>query len=113
MWRDDAHLLDMVIAARKVLRYASGIGAERFRQDEILQDAIVRNLQILGEAARKISDDFRQAHTEIPWSQIIGMRNRLVHEYFRIDVERVWETVADDLPPLLLALEPLVPPEDV
>ena len=112
MWRDDAYLLDIVIAARKVLRYVEGVTLEGFRNGEVLQDAVVRNLQILGEAARKISEELRQQHPEIPWSQIIGMRNRLVHEYFRVDVERVWETVTEDLPALLAAIEPLVPPEE-
>jgi len=84
MWRDDAFLLDMLLAARRVLKYAQGLDFQRFENDEILQDAIVRRIQIIGEAARKISQEFKEAHPEIPWFEVIGMRHRLIHEYFRI-----------------------------
>ncbi|HKV10895.1 MAG TPA: DUF86 domain-containing protein [Thermoanaerobaculia bacterium] len=112
MWRDDAYFLDILIAARKVLQYTEGISWEGFKEDILLQDAVMRNLQIVGEAARKVSDESRAAHSGIPWAEIIGMRNRLVHEYFRIDVEKVWETARDDIPTLVRLIEPLVPPED-
>jgi uncharacterized protein with HEPN domain len=111
MWRDDAYLLDILIAARKVLRYAEGFSWESFREDGRTQDAVMRNLQIIGEAVRKISDEFRNEHPEIPWGEILGMRNRLVHEYGRIQVEKVWETVVDDVPALIRQIEPLVPPD--
>ncbi|HSN88285.1 MAG TPA: HepT-like ribonuclease domain-containing protein [Thermoanaerobaculia bacterium] len=77
-----------------------------------MQDGVMRNLQIIGEAARKVSDESRATHSGIPWTEIIGMRNRLVHEYFRIDVEKIWETARDDIPALVRLIEPLVPPED-
>jgi uncharacterized protein with HEPN domain len=79
MWRDDAYFLDILIAARKVLRYTAGVSWEDFTGDNVLQDAVMRNLQIIGEAARKVSDESRAAHPGIPWTDIIGMRNRLVH----------------------------------
>lgn len=112
MWRDDAYFLDILIAARKVLRYTEGVSWEDFTGDNVLQDAVMRNLQIIGEAARKVSDESRAAHSGIPWTDIIGMRNRLVHEYFRVDVEKVWETARDDIPVLIRLIEPLVPSED-
>ena len=112
MWRDDAYLLDILIAARKVLRYAEGFSWESFRQDDRTQDAVMRNIQIIGEAARKLSQEFRGDHSDIPWNEILGMRNRLVHEYGRILVEKVWETVVDDIPALVRQIEPLVPPEE-
>jgi uncharacterized protein with HEPN domain len=80
MWRDDAYLLDILIAARRVLRYVGDLSWESFKEDEMAQDAVIRNLQIIGEAARKISDEFRSGHPEVPWGGIVGMRNRLVHE---------------------------------
>ncbi|HSK75603.1 MAG TPA: DUF86 domain-containing protein [Thermoanaerobaculia bacterium] len=112
MWRDDAYFLDILIAARKVLRYTEGISWKDFVGDSLLQDGVMRNLQIIGEAARKVSDESRVTHSHIPWTEIIGMRNRLVHEYFRIDVEKIWETARDDIPTLVCLIEPLVPPED-
>lgn len=111
MWRDDAYLLDMLLAARKVMKYAQGVDFERFDQDEILQDAIMRRIQIIGEAARKVSEEFKEEHPEIPWYEISGMRNKLIHEYFRVIPEKVWEAVERDVPVLIDLLEPLVPPE--
>jgi uncharacterized protein with HEPN domain len=112
MWRDDAYLLDVLIAARKVLRYVEDISWDLFKNDDRTQDAVARNLQIIGEAARKISEEFQREHPEIPWEEIRGMRNRLVHEYSRINLEKIWETVRDDIPVLIHRIEPLVPPED-
>lgn len=111
MWRDEALLLDMLLAARRIRKYTQGVNAERFYHHEIMQDAVMRQIQIIGEAARKVSLEFQVAHPEIPWSKIIGMRNRLVHEYFRIIPEKVWQVVESDIPKLSDVLEPLVPPE--
>jgi uncharacterized protein with HEPN domain len=69
-------------------------------------------LEIVGEAARLVSQETRDIHPEIPWNQMIGMRNRLIHEYFRVDLVTVWETVQSDLPCLIELIEPLVPAED-
>jgi len=69
-------------------------------------------IQIVGEAARKVSPEFKQAHPEIPWQGIIGMRNRLVHDYFRIESSRVWEVIEKDLPALIPLIEPLIPPDE-
>jgi uncharacterized protein with HEPN domain len=70
-------------------------------------------LQIIGEAARRISPEFKESHPAIPWAAIVGMRHRLVHEYFRIRVQKVWEAVRDDLPKLIPQLETLVPSGDL
>jgi uncharacterized protein with HEPN domain len=112
MWRDDAYLLDMLLAARKVRDFTQGISWEQFQSDEIVQNAVMRQIQIIGEAARKISPEYQQAHSDIPWEGIIGMRNRLVHEYFRIIPERVWDVVEKDIPELIRLIEPLVPPDE-
>ncbi len=71
--------------------------------------SLVRCIEVVGEAASQISPAFREAHPNIPWPQIIGMRNRLIHAYFDVDLDRVWDTITDDLPPLIAALERLVP----
>jgi uncharacterized protein with HEPN domain len=112
MWRDDAYVLDMLLAARKVLRFTAGIDWERFERDELVQNAVMRQIQIIGEAARKVSLQYKSDHPEVPWKAITGMRNRLVHEYFRILPDRVWEVVEKHIPVLAQLLEPLVPPED-
>jgi uncharacterized protein with HEPN domain len=110
MWRDEAYLLDMLLDARKVVKYVQGVNFEIFDQDEVLQDAIMRRIQIIGEAARKISQEFKEAHPEISWSEVIGMRNKLVHDYFEIIPEKVWDTAVNDIPALIALIEPLVPP---
>ena len=112
MWRDDAYLLDMLLSARKILEYTAGVDIEGFHANEMMQDAVMRLVQLVGEAARKISDEFRNSHPEIPWAGIIGMRNRLVHEYFRIIPGRVWDVVQKDIPELVRSIEPLVPDEE-
>jgi uncharacterized protein with HEPN domain len=111
MWRDDAYVLDMVLAAREIRQFTDSATWDRFQSDRMMQHAVIRLIQIIGEASRKISAEFRKAHPEIPWSEIIGMRNRLVHEYFRIVPDKIWETVQKDLPALIVLLEPLVAPE--
>lgn len=111
MRRDEAYLLDILIAARRAIRFLEGMTWETFEQSELHQDAVMRPLEIIGEAARRVSQETRDAHPNIPWDQMIGMRNRLIHEYTRVNLTTVWETVQDDLPPLIAWIEPLVPPE--
>ncbi len=112
MWRDDAYMLDMLLAARKVQSYTRNVNLERFRDDDLIQNAVMHQIQIIGEAARKISRQYKDAHSEIPWQMIIGMRNRLVHEYFDIIPERVWDVVDRDIPEVIQLIEPFVPPDE-
>jgi uncharacterized protein with HEPN domain len=112
MWRDDAYLLDMLLAARKIRDFTDDVTWEKFQDDELTQNGIMHLIQIIGEAARKVSPDYQQQHPEIPWDRIIGMRNRLVHEYFRIIPERVWDVVEKNIPALIRLIEPLVPPDE-
>ena len=112
MRRDQAYLLDIVLAARRACQYLEGLTWEDFRRSELHQDAVMRPLGIIGEAAGRVSQETKEEHPEIPWQQMIGMRNRLVHEYFRVDLATVWETIKTDLPPLIELIGPLVPPED-
>jgi uncharacterized protein with HEPN domain len=112
MWRDDAYMLDMLLAARKVENFTGGISWEKFKADDLLQNAVMHQIQIIGEAARKISQQYKDSHPEISWQMIIGMRNRLVHEYFDIIPERVWDVVENNIPELIRFVEPLVPPDE-
>lgn len=109
---DEAYLLDILIAARKAIEFLEGMTWEEFARSELHQSAVMRPLEIIGEAAGRVSKQTQVAQPEIPWEQMIGMRNRLIHEYFRVDLRTVWETVQDDLPPLIDLIEPLVPAED-
>ena len=107
--RDDANLLrDMLDAAKEAVAFAQGKRRADLDDDRKLVLSITRLVEIIGEAAGKVSKEFQASHSEIPWSDIIGMRNRLIHAYFDVDVDRVWDTVHDDLPPLITALERLI-----
>ncbi|KAF0107771.1 MAG: hypothetical protein FD146_1402 [Anaerolineaceae bacterium] len=111
MRRDEAYLLDILLSARRALKHVEGLSWETFETDELMQDAVMRPLEIMGEAAGHISEDFREAHPNIPWHKIIGIRNQLIHEYFRINRKTVWDTIKNDLPNLIWMIEPLVPGE--
>jgi uncharacterized protein with HEPN domain len=111
MQRDEALLLDILIAARRALKYMQGVSRSDFEKNEMLQDAVTRPLEIIGEAAGHVSEEYRESHREIPWYKMIGMRNRLIHEYFRVNYGAVWDTVKDDLPELIQLLEEIIPPE--
>ena len=76
------------------------------------QHAIVRTLEIVGEAARKISQEFKDTHPDIPWHKMIGMRHRLIHDYLHVNLETVWDTIRNDIPGLIEVIGPLVPPEN-
>ncbi len=96
--RDDRErLLDIQEAIENIKKYASR-GKDAFRNEELVQTWILHNLLTLGEAAARISGEFQGLHPEIPWFKIIGTRNILVHDYFRIDLEAVWSVVENDLP---------------
>src|SRR3972149_12303335 len=101
MRRDEAYLLDILIAARKARKFVENMSWEEFQQSELHQNAVIRSLEIIGEAARLVSESARDAHPEVPWEQMIGMRNRLLHEYFRINIETVWDTVQNNLSNLI------------
>jgi len=98
--RDDREwLLDILDAIEKIEKYSSR-GRQAFEEDELIQNWMLHQLQIIGEALRCISNDFRREHSDIPWKEIIGMRNILVHRYFDLDEDLVWKAIMRDLPDL-------------
>jgi uncharacterized protein with HEPN domain len=111
MRNDAALLLDMLIAARKIVQFSADLTKKQFENSELHQSAVIRELQVIGEAARLISEPTKSSHTEIAWPVIAGMRNRIVHEYFRIDLDLLWDVTQEDIPTLIEQLKPLIPPE--
>jgi uncharacterized protein with HEPN domain len=106
--RDDRERVkDVLEAIQRIERYASA-GRERFESDELVQTWILHHIQIIGEACRGVSPEFRQLHPEIPWDGIVGMRSILVHVYFGIDQNAVWAVVVKDLPDLKKMLDRIV-----
>lgn len=92
-------LTDILEAISRINAYTKGMGYEGFVKDEKTRDAVVRNLEIIGEAAKNLPDDIKGGYPKVNWKAITGMRDKLTHEYFGVSVEILWETVKNDLPP--------------
>lgn len=107
--RDAILLLDMLLAARDARAFVAGLDESTFAASRLHQNAVIRSLEIIGEAAGKVSLAFRAAHPVIPWRDITGMRHRLIHAYAEVRLDLVWQVANDRLEPLIAALEPLVP----
>ena len=102
-FRAKDYLLHMLEAAERALEYTSGVSEDQFFANQMLQDAVVRNIEILGEAAKNLLDagpEFAARYPSIPFAQIYGMRNRVSHGYFSVSVEMIWDSVQEDLPEL-------------
>ena len=108
--RDLVCLWQMLQAARGVVASLENVSLEQYRLEENLRLAVERRVEIIGEAARRVSDEFKQSHSEIPWHPIIEQRNFLVHVYDAIDDERVWRLALEDIPRLIEQIAPLLPP---
>lgn len=91
------HILD---AVRTVEEYLQGVSEEQFNNTRLLQDGVIRQIEIIGEATRHVSKDIRRTYPEIPWQDVAGMRDKLIHDYFGVDLEKVWLTAQEDLPVL-------------
>jgi uncharacterized protein with HEPN domain len=92
------YLADIETALGKIEQYTNGLSFEQFASNGQVIDAVVRNFEIIGEAVRNIPKETTMAHSDIPWEKMIGMRNKVIHEYFGIDEEILWKTVKEDLP---------------
>jgi uncharacterized protein with HEPN domain len=112
MQRELAYLLDIVTMANDAISFATGMDKKAFSKDRKTQYAIIRCLEVIGEAAKRIPDDFRNAHPQVPWKQLAGMRDILIHSYDKVNVDIVWETVQKDLPDILNKLSPIIKPEE-
>jgi len=100
MRHDDAVYLRHMLETIRRAREKADVGREAFDRDDTLQLALVHLVQMLGEAARRVSPELQSRHPEVPWGQIIGMRHRLVHDYLSVDLDIVWAVVKGDLPEL-------------
>ena len=106
---DEATALDLVRAARLVVAFRADLDKPAFLTDLKTQSAILHQLLIVGEATKRLSDEFRTRHAAIPWKLMAGMRDKLIHAYDAVDLEEVWKTAAIDIPRLLPALESVAP----
>jgi uncharacterized protein with HEPN domain len=109
--RDLALLWDMREAGRAIAEFVAGTGHGRFESDRMLRSAVERQFLIIGEAARQVSAGFREAHPDVPWRGVVGLRNVLAHEYGEVLVERLWLFATQRVPELVSILDKLIPSE--
>ena len=105
MQHDGIRLQHMLDAGKDALQFAFGRERTDLEKDRMLALALIKALEIIGEAASKISDNLKAEHPEIPWLEITGMRNRMIHAYYDVNLDVVWQTIKSDLPDLLKSLE--------
>ncbi len=113
MWKDDSvrmhHMLD---AAREAVSFAQNKSRKSLDTDRKLVLALVKSIEIIGEAAANVTKESQNKYSHIPWQNIIGMRNRLIHAYFDINLDILWKTITEDIPPLIAELEKIIPREN-
>lgn len=108
--RDAGYLLDILNAARAAQNYIQNCSFGVFLEDPQRQDAVIRRLEIIGEAAKRVSPQTKKTYHSFPWEQMVGIRNVLIHDYDNVDLDIVWDTVTKDPPALVQELEEIVPP---
>jgi uncharacterized protein with HEPN domain len=108
MPRDPESLIDIVTAIRRILRYTDGVSRADLEANDEKLSAILYQISIIGEATKRLSPTFRDAHPEIPWREIAGMRNVIVHEYDQLDLDVIWDVVQNKLSELLRLITPLI-----
>lgn len=109
MSRDGAYLYDMLESAQAILEYLGGKTWDEFSKDALLQDAVVRRLEIIGEAAGRVSAETQKKYSYIPWMAMRGTRNRVIHGYDSVQLDIVWDITQDDLPGLIGELKKIIP----
>ena len=112
MHRDPEYMVDILDAARAIKTYVAEKTEESFLKDPLCQDAVIRRLEIIGEAARRVSEETRKSLPEVPWNDMTGMRNRLIHRYDDIDMAILWDTICSNISPLIISLEKIIQLEE-
>jgi uncharacterized protein with HEPN domain len=108
--RDLVYLLDILEAARLVQTFIKDVDQDMFEQDLMRQSAVMRQIEVMGEATKRLSEEFRANHPTIPWRSIAGMRDILIHAYDHVDLDEVWSAATVTIPKLIHQIEPLLPP---
>ncbi len=111
--KDNTVFLKHILDAIKLLReYLKDKSYEDFKNNRMLQDAVIREIEIIGEATKNLSEEFRNKYPDIPWRQIAGMRDKLIHGYFGVDLDAVWDTATKDIPQLKIKIQEIIKREE-
>jgi len=102
-------LEDIIESAKKILQYTKGISFEEFSKDNKTVDAVIRNFEIIGEASNLLPDEIKEKYSEIDWHRIRGFRNRIVHDYFGVDLQIIWKIIFDLIPGLITEISKIIP----
>jgi len=106
-FNDSIYLQHILDAIQKISLYLQEIDKDKFLKNSLIQDGVIRQLEIIGEATKQISSELRDQQSSIPWSQMAGMRDKLIHHYFGVDLETVWLTATQDIPELRIPIQSL------
>ena len=99
------HIRDSI---SKILKYVDGISQDEFNQNSMIHDAVIRQIEIIGEASKNVPESFKNSYQTVPWKQMISMRNKVIHEYFGVRLNIVWEAVQNEIPPLKNVIERII-----
>jgi uncharacterized protein with HEPN domain len=108
---DKAYIKHMLSCIEKILKFTRGLNFDEFAINELVQDAVIRNIEVIGEASKHVSNHLKQTYFDIPWKEISGMRNKLIHDYMGVDIEVVWKTVKTDITQLRKMLRKIELPD--
>jgi uncharacterized protein with HEPN domain len=105
---DKVYLKHILEAIFRIEEYIKDVEYNRFMDNHLIQDGVIRQIEIIGEAAKRLSEELRNKHLDIPWKDIAGMRDKLIHNYLGVDIDAVWETVEKDIPELKYKIESIL-----
>jgi len=109
---DSVYLRHIFDAISRIEEYSQNIDYKDFMNNHLIQDGVIRQIEVMGEATKRLSSEIRESHSEIPWKDIAGMRDKLIHDYLGVDLDAVWETVQNDIPALKNRLRDLITKEE-
>lgn len=105
---DKPYLMHIKDAVEKIEKFTKGFDYNKFSKNDLVQSAVIRQIEIIGEATNRLSTDLKNEYTEISWKDVIGMRHKLIHDYFGVDLKRVWRTIEKDIPRLKNVIEKIL-----